>query len=184
MKKTILSVLAGLTFVGMANAADMTIYYSPTCPHCHHARDFIENELIYEYNDLKVTLINAFENRDEFISTIKKCNYNSGGVPVMVIGEKCFQGYADSMQDDIRSAIEIDLTDAQKQSAADNKASFDKDKKSFVASHANRKDSIKEVSIKKKLISDSDTDTTNITLIILMVLLVGALGIIFFKKQK
>ena len=164
------------------NAADITLYYSPTCPHCHHARDFIENELVYEYDDLKVTLINAFENRDEFIATIKKCEYNSGGVPVMVIGEKCFQGYGDSMQGDIRSAIEADLTDAQKQSAADNKASFDKDKKAFIASHANRKDAITEV--KKKLINDSKTDTTNITLIVVMILLVGALGAILFKKQK
>ena len=41
-------------FVGLmsvANAADITIFYSPSCPHCHHARDFFKNELIYEYDD-------------------------------------------------------------------------------------------------------------------------------------
>ena len=75
-----------------ANAADITIYYSPTCPHCHHAREFVENTLIYEYNDLKVVNVNVMDanNRSEFFDTLKKCGYERGGVPVLVVGEKCF----------------------------------------------------------------------------------------------
>ena len=148
----IMSVLTmAFAFMCSANAADITIYYSPTCPHCHHARDFIENELVYEYNDIKVATVNVMDmaNRQEFLDTIQKCEYKSGGVPVMVIGEKCFQGYADSMQQDLRMAIEIDLTDAQKQAAKNNKAEFDKDKAAFVAAHANRKDAITERILKK-----------------------------------
>ena len=56
--KKILFALMGLIFAGGANAADITIFYSPTCPHCHHARDFISSTLIYEYGDLKVSEIN------------------------------------------------------------------------------------------------------------------------------
>ena len=41
--------------------------------------------------------------------------------PVLVIGDKCEQGYADFMQDTLRGHIEADLTDAQKATAAENK---------------------------------------------------------------
>ena len=62
MKKlSFLSAVLGLTFVGAASAADITIYYSPSCPHCHHARDFISNTLVYEYPELKVTAVNVME---------------------------------------------------------------------------------------------------------------------------
>ena len=38
------------------------------------------------------------------------------------------------MQKDLRTAVEIDLTDAQKQTATNNKAEFDKDKSAFIYS--------------------------------------------------
>lgn len=130
--------------MSIANAADITIFYSPTCPHCHHARDFIKNELIYEYGDLKVTEKNVMiaDNRQGFMDTLKKCEYKSGGVPVLVIGEKCFQGYGDSIRDDIRAAIEVDLTDAQKKSAESNRAELKKNKDAFVSAHSDRLNAI------------------------------------------
>ena len=42
---SIISAACGIAFMGAASAANITIYYSPTCPHCHHARDFINNNL-------------------------------------------------------------------------------------------------------------------------------------------
>ena len=103
-------------FISNVNAANITLFYSPTCPHCHHAREFISNELVYVYDDLQVTTVNVMEqdNRQKFYDTLKKCEFKSGGVPVLVIGEKCFQGYGDSMQQNLRDAIEIDLTEEQK----------------------------------------------------------------------
>lgn len=147
----ILTGLLGLAFVQGANAADISVYYSPTCPHCHHAREFISSELIYVYDNLKVTQIDVTnpDNQQEFMDTLKKCEYESGGVPVLVIGEKCFQGYADSMQDELRAAVEVDLSDEQKQSAKDNKAAFDGDKDAFVAAHADRTSAIVERDVKK-----------------------------------
>ena len=151
MKKILLA-LMGLAFVGGANAADITIFYSPTCPHCHHARDFISSTLIYEYGDLKVSEINVTnaDNRQAFVDALFKCGYQRGGVPVIVIGEKCFQGYADSMQNDLRTAIEVDLTAEQKTAAANNKAEMAKDKDAFVAAHADRKNAIAEKEPAKK----------------------------------
>ena len=140
-------------FMSVANAANITIFYSPSCPHCHHARDFFKNDLIYEYNDLVVTEVNAplADNRAEFLDTLKKCEYESGGVPVMVIGEKCFQGYADRLRDDIRKAVELDLSDAQKQSAAENRKSLGENRDAFVSAHSERLNAIvnKDDTVKK-----------------------------------
>ncbi len=172
-------------FISGANAANVTIYYSPTCPHCHHAREFIENTLIYEYTDLKVTTVNVMEtdNQPEFMDALKKCKYESGGVPVIVIGEKCFQGYADALQSDLRNAIEVDLTDEQKKSAASNKVEMEKNKDSFIAAHADRKDAVSERNIKKK-INNKKNNTDNIWLYGFLALLLVGLGVVLFKKQK
>lgn len=151
--------LIGGAFIGGANAADITIFYSPTCPHCHHARDFISSTLIYEYDNLKVGEVNVMnvDNRQAFVDALFKCGYQSGGVPVMVIGDmnvkdgfKCFQGYADSMQNDLRAAIEMDLNDAQKSAATANKTAMEKDKSAFVNAHADRKSAISELEPQKK----------------------------------
>ena len=171
-------------FVGNAGAANITLYYSPTCPHCHHAREFISNELVYVYNDLQVTTVNVMEqeNREEFFNTLKKCEFKSGGVPVMVIGEKCFQGYGNSMQQEIRDAIEIDFTESQKKSASENKAEFDKNHDDFIKSHSDRLNAVVEFDGKKKL-NSKGFDTTNIILFGLLLLLIGGL-VLLFKKQK
>ena len=130
--------------MSFANAADITIFYSPTCPHCHHARDFIKNELIYEYDDLNVNEINATvaDNREFFRETLNKCKYESGGVPVLVIGDKCFQGYGDSLRDAIRASIEVDLTDAQKQSAISNRKELQENRDTFISVHSDRLNAI------------------------------------------
>lgn len=148
----IASIIFGCVAMANANAADIKIFHSPSCPHCRHAREFIENTLIYEYNDLKVTEINVMssDNRQEFVDAIYKCGYKSGGVPVIIVGEKCFQGYADSMQDTLRAAVEVDLTDEQKQSAKDNKAKMAENKDEFVAAHADRKETVVFQEGKKK----------------------------------
>jgi len=187
LSKILFTLLCG-AFISSANAADITIYYSPTCPHCHHAREFIESTLIYEYSDLKVTTVNVMEmdNRPEFMDALKKCKYESGGVPVIVIGEKCFQGYSDSSQPALRAAVEIDLTDEQKQSAESNKQEMEKDKDAFVAAHTDRKEAVSERDIKKKINNKTaqKNKTTDIVLYGFLALLLVGLGIVLFKKQK
>lgn len=184
LSKILLAVL-GCFGLYSANAADITIFYSPTCPHCHHARDFIENTLIYEYNDLKVLTVNVMEmdNRQAFVDALYKCEYKSGGVPVLVIGEKCFQGYSDKMQSDLRAAVEADLSAEQKKSAAANKAEMEKDRDAFVKSHSERQNAVSEKDIKKKITKKSG-ETSNIILYVFIGLLLVGLGAILFKKQK
>ena len=195
MKKlSVLGLTMGALFVGTANAADITIYHMPTCPHCHHARDFVSNNLIYEYPELKVTLVNVTEsaNREEFMATLKKCEYESGGVPVLVIGEKCFQGFADSMADDLRAAVESDMTDAAKSIAAENKKALAADADAFKQEHEDRKNAIVEREVPKTESANTDaqkknnkvakkTDTSWVFYVILIALVFG-LGFVLTRK--
>ena len=193
MKKTLLPIFAGAMFAFGANAADITIYHMPTCPHCHHARDFVSNNLIYEYPELKVTLINVTDaaNREEFMATLKKCKYESGGVPVLVIGEKCFQGYADSMADDLRAAVEADMTDEQKSAVAENKKALAANGDAFKQEHEDRKNAIVEREVKnanddaqkknREVKTTKKSDMGWVFYVILVVLVFG-LGFVLTRK--
>ncbi len=186
MKKTsILSAVMGLAFIGSASAADITVYYSPSCPHCHHARDFISSALIYEYPTIKVTEVNVMDEKNlpMFQETLTKCEYESGGVPVLVIGEKCFQGYADFMQDDLRSAVEADMSDKEKQAAAENKAEMAKDAEGFKAANAERVNAIAEYDAAAAQSKNSDGNST-IWFWALLIALVAGLGFVLVKKGK
>ena len=193
MKKlTFLSALFGLTFAGAASAADITIYHSPSCPHCHHARDFITNTLVYEYPELKVTEVNVMDeaNREAFMAALEKCGFESGGVPVLVIGDKCEQGYADFMQDSLRESIEADLTDEQKAAAAANKKAMAEDAEKFKAEHADRASAITEFSAvvaeeatAAEPSNPADKGSTTWFYALLIVLVAG-LGYVLVRKDK
>ena len=147
MKKTsFLSAILGLSFIGAASAADITVYYSPSCPHCHHAREFISSTLVYEYPELKVTEVNVMDqaNMEKFQAALTECKFDNGGVPVLVIGDKCEQGYAEFMQDTLRQHIEADLSDEQKAVAAENKAAMESDAEKFKSEHSDRANAVVE----------------------------------------
>ena len=191
MKKlSIVSMLFGLLIAGNASAADITVYYAPSCPHCHHARDFISNTLIYEYPELKVTMVDVTkpQHRNMFKSALEKCGFTSGGVPVLVVGDKCEQGYAEFMQDTLRKHIEVDLSDAQKQTAADNKKAMTTDADKFKSEHADRKNAISEYSAELSDVSagqkKNNKDNGIIWLGALLVLLVAGLGYVLVRKDK
>ena len=179
---------AGITFAGAASAANITVYYSPTCPHCHHAREFIANNLVYEYPNITVTQVNVFEeaNHQMFQETLKKCEYESGGVPVLVVGEKCFQGYADFMQKDLREAVEADMSDADKATAAENKKALEENAEKFKAEHADRVDAISEYTAANNENAQKKTSNagSSIWFYVLLVALVAGLGFVLLKKDN
>ena len=193
MKKlSIVSAVMGLAFVGAASAADITVYYSPTCPHCHHARDFISNNLVYEYPMIKVTEVNVMDqaNLPKFQETLKKCEYESGGVPVLTIGEKCFQGYADFMQAELREAVEADLSDDDKAAASENKKAMEADAEKFKSENADRKNAISEyvanadASVEESTAEKKNNNGSSIWFWGLLVVLVAGLGIVLVRKDK
>ena len=175
--------LAGLFFSG-ANAADVTVYYSPSCPHCHHARDFISTDLIYEYPDIKVNVVNVTDknNLDAFRAALAKCEYESGGVPVLVIGEKCFQGFGDFMRDDFRRAVEVGLSaDAVKRAEEIRKTLAGDGAQAYRSANASRQDAIIERATKST--QKKSADSTNIMLYGVLGVLVVILGIVLFRKK-
>ena len=196
MKKlSFLSALLGLSFMGAASAADITVYYSPTCPHCHHAREFIEGTLIYEYPELKVTLVNVMDasNMDKFQTMLQDCKFESGGVPVMVVGEKCEQGYADMMQDKLREYVEADMNDEQKAAAAANKKAMAEDAEKFKSEHADRVNAVSEFSAAAASAADAapeadakknDEGGSTIWFWGLLIVLVAGLGYVLVRKDN
>lgn len=193
MKKlSTLFALCGLAFVGAASAANITVYYSPSCPHCHHARDFISNNLVYEYPTITVTEVNVMDqaNLSKFQETLKKCEYESGGVPVLTIGEKCFQGYADFMQAELREAVEADMSDADKAKAAENKKAMESDAEKFKSENAENKATVSEyVATVANAEQDADVQKKNpgsssVWFWGLLIVLVAGLGIVLVRKDK
>jgi glutaredoxin len=190
MKKlSFLFALFGLMIFGRAMAADMTIYYSPSCPHCHHARDFVSNTLVYEYPELKVTMVNVMEsaNRPMFEAALKKCGFESGGVPVLVIGDKCEQGYADFMQDSLRESVAVDLSDEQKATAASNKKAMEKDAEKFKLEHSERASAIVEyVASAETETAEKKTNNEPSTIWFwgLLIVLVAGLGFVLVRKDN
>ncbi len=104
MKKYLLFALLSLLFIGAADAA--TIYYSPTCPYCHDAIAFFESQKI----DTQKINVTEGDNINLFRDALIKCKLSSGGVPVIVIGDRCWQGYSEMMNDELRTAANGDDT--------------------------------------------------------------------------
>lgn len=191
MKKlSFLSAILGLTFAGAASAADITVYYSPTCPHCHHAREFISNTLVYEYPELQVTAVNVMDqaNLPMFQAAIEKCGLENGGVPVIVIGDKCEQGYADFMQDTLREHVEVDMTDEQKAAAAANKAAMAEDAEKFKAEHSDRANAVVEHSAAAEETAAEQPVASEGGSAVwfwgLLIVLVAGLGYVLVRKKK
>jgi len=188
MKKlTFLSAIFGLAFIGAAGAADITVYYSPTCPHCHHAREFIGSNLIYEYPNLTVSEVNVMTEAamPVFQEALTKCKYDNGGVPVIVVGEKCFQGYADFMQQELRDAVEADMSDKDKQIAAENKKELAADPDGFKAKHSDRVKAISEYDpAAPKDVQKKSDGASSMYFYILLIVLVAALGFVLVRKDN
>lgn len=193
MKKlSILSALFGFMAFGVANAADITLYYSPTCPHCHHAREFFVNKMVYEYPKLRIVQINVMDqgNLPAFQEALQKCEYDNGGVPVIVVGDKCFQGYADFMQQELRDAVEADLSDADKRDAAESRKEFEADEEAFRAKHTDRQNAITEynaaaaAAAEKMAAEKKSNSASSVWFYALLIVLVAALGFVLVRKDK
>lgn len=190
MKKlSILSALTGLVFCGAASAADITMYYSPTCPHCHHAREFFVNKIVYEYPDVRVVQVNVMDqtNLPMFQKVLEKCNYDSGGVPVIVVGDKCFQGYAEFMDQELRDAVEVDMSDGDKKQAAENKKALEADPDGYRAKHSDRQQAISEYNAAAAAAAETEKKNNNgssIYFYALLIVLVAALGFVLIRKDK
>lgn len=102
-KKTVfLALILSLFFSSMLAKAqveysgpDVLFFYSTTCPHCAHEKEFLER-LQEKYPGLKVNYIIAAENKELYEETCRRYNTTPSGVPRTFIGELVFVGYVEA----------------------------------------------------------------------------------------
>ena len=138
-----------------------------------------------------VTEVNVMDqaNLPKFRETLKKCEYESGGVPVLTIGDKCFQGYADFMQAELRDAVAADLSDADKTAAAEAKKAMDADAEKFKSENAEKKATISEFVANAEPAAAVDSQKKNsgassVWFWGLLIVLVAGLGLVLVRKDK
>jgi glutaredoxin len=80
----VLFVACGACFAKTANASSdinktVTIFYSPTCPHCHHLMDFVKKDLLKKYPNVRFNMKDTTKNGTKAIWDIFK---RSAGLPL------------------------------------------------------------------------------------------------------
>ncbi|MGN0929892.1 MAG: hypothetical protein ACI4N3_04590 [Alphaproteobacteria bacterium] len=74
---------------------EMILFYSPSCPHCHAAMEFLDNKVAPKYPELKITKHNTSTRVgvNYYLYYKKKLNFDGNGVPVAVFGDKYEIGF-------------------------------------------------------------------------------------------
>ena len=78
----------------MDKKAEVIIFYSPVCPHCHDALEFLD-KISPNYKDLKITKYNTFTKTgiNYYQHYTKKLNIDSNGVPIAIFNDKYELGF-------------------------------------------------------------------------------------------
>ena len=106
---------------------------------------------------------------------------------MLVIGDKCEQGYADFMQDDLRKYVEADMTDEQKSVAAANKKALAEDAEKFKSENAERAKKAQTEHIAKaatEKIQKKSNQNGTIWFWGLLIVLVAGLGYVLVRGDK
>jgi glutaredoxin len=89
----------------MSNKTEATIYFNPECPYCHMALEFFARDL----PDVRLNKIELNgepgKNRIKFLEGLEMCHLGSRGIPLIIIGKKCFQGFDDEVATEIARIV-------------------------------------------------------------------------------
>jgi glutaredoxin len=117
MKKLLIAVCCLLlVFIPMTTKAaskekvKVYIFYGDGCPHCHRAFEFfksIEDEYGKYYKLVKYETWYSSSNNKMMFQVAEKMGTDTEnlGVPYIIIGDKTFEGYTESYDEDIKKAI-------------------------------------------------------------------------------
>ena len=92
------------------NKVPVYLFRGQGCSHCHEFLEFVASDLVKEYGD-KFELIsyevwNNKENANLMEEVSEYLDDDANGVPYIIIGEKRYNGYSESMNDKIKTAID------------------------------------------------------------------------------
>ena len=88
------------------------------------------------------------DNRNMFSHALGRCGFKSGGVPVIVYGDKCKQGYSGVLMDEMRELLNASLNEEEKTLVASNRKAMEEDVDAFKARNADRKKAVLQFSAK------------------------------------
>lgn len=94
-----------------ADKVKVYVFYGATCSYCaalHEFFDELENDYNYK-NKFEIKYYEVWNNSSNYELMMKVANKmgdNVGGVPYYIIGDKSFNGYAESLNEDIKKAID------------------------------------------------------------------------------
>jgi glutaredoxin len=83
---------------------DITIYFNPACPYCHMALEFLAAELPKASVE-KISVADGGKSREKFFTALNRCGFDSTGIPLIIVGEKCFQGFDPAIGREIKRAV-------------------------------------------------------------------------------
>ncbi len=100
------------------DAATILLFRGAGCSHCHEFLEYVTNTIIPKYGDkVKFEIYEVWNNagnRELFEIVAKYMGTEPGGVPFIVIGDEYFEGYAQSLDADITSAIDNEIANKTK----------------------------------------------------------------------
>lgn len=100
------------------------------CSHCYEFLEYVSSKLIKEYGDkIKVETYEVWNNKNNAKLMQKVSDYfkdDASGVPYIVIGDKTFNGYSESMNEELKSTID-NLYDSEERFDVFDEIDLDKD---------------------------------------------------------
>lgn len=89
--------------------ANLYLFRGKGCSHCREFLEFVANDLIKDYgqyfNFVSYEVWKDEDNKDLMESVSEYLGEDAGGVPFIIIGERSFSGYSESMNDEIKEEI-------------------------------------------------------------------------------
>lgn len=82
------------------------IFYSPTCPHCHDALEFIDNKLSKKYPEIDFMPVNGEKQFDMFMRYKHELGFGNFAVPRVAFNGETLLGFNNSMKAKYRDMIE------------------------------------------------------------------------------
>ena len=172
MKKFVLVFIFVLSFLFRMNSVSAVepvkvyLFYRETCPYCAALKAFLENEIGTDYKEkfdlIKIDVETDSNNKQKMRDVANFLDKNTeGAIPFMIIGEKSYIGFGstESEKTDIKTSINNEYV------------------------NTDRYDIMEQLDSAPFKETKSSEDSDTITLVIMGVLL-GAFGLVFFTKSK